>query len=354
MKVYRLAGTVVSTEDEYYMQLFEMDYISAKMVEKYLKEANGEDIVFNLNSGGGSVYAGSEIYTMLSSYSGHITVNITSLSASIASILMMGADEVNISHQAKIMIHQPSMFISGGVQTQDLDKVKNALSSTEKSMVKVYAKKTGLPEDKILDMMVKETWLTSDEALELGFVDNIYGDDIKDSQSELVAMVMSTNEQLEFLKELKKVKGESMNKDLLDKIKGIIRGETNSTDTVDEIKEDATEEVVEDTGTENEQEVDAKDENTELLEKAIAEIESLRAENARLSKENKDLMSEKNTLEEANKTLTIKDKKSQDVVARLNDLLEKEEVNIVTVSHDKEVNASSHLPKGYKGIRGGQ
>ena len=134
MRTYRLAGTVVDSEGALFMEALEQDYISAKNVEKILAEAGGEEVTFNLNSGGGSVNAGSEIYTMLSSYSGRVVVNITSLSASIASVFMLGADEVNISHQAQIMIHQPHFRNEEVVDKLSLERSLNMLDSTEKSI----------------------------------------------------------------------------------------------------------------------------------------------------------------------------------------------------------------------------
>ena len=203
MRTYRLAGTVVDSEGALFMEALEQDYISAKNVEKILAEAGGEEVTFNLNSGGGSVNAGSEIYTMLSSYSGRVVVNITSLSASIASVFMLGADEVNISHQAQIMIHQPHFRNEETVDKLSLERSLNMLDSTEKSIAKVYMKKTGLSEDEILDMMFKETWLTSDQALKLGFVDNIYNDteESVEGVEDLVAIVSTTGKQLETLQQ---------------------------------------------------------------------------------------------------------------------------------------------------------
>lgn len=370
MRVYRLAGTVVGTEDASFMEMLGIEFISAKMVHDILQEAGGEDIVFNLNSAGGSVIAGSEIYTMLSTYSGHITVNITGLSASIASVFMLGADEVNIAHQAKIMIHNPSVMVSDNVEVSDLDKIKNMLTSTEKSLAKVYTKKTGIPENEILDMMLRETWLTSDEALELGFVDNIFADGSETSglAEDLVAMVHTADEQLEVIKELKNLRGTPMNKSLLEKIKGIINGvedAENAADTTidgqvvnpEEAPEEAveasenvpTEEVKEPTEEAVETVEEDSEDTTELMEKAISEIETLRDENKELKEKVQKLEEEKNSLDSSNKELEAKNQRSLDVVNKLNELLNSEEANIVAVSQTTKDN----MPVGYKGIRGG-
>lgn len=376
MRTYRLAGTVVDSEGALFMEALEQDYISAKNVEKILAEAGGEEVIFNLNSGGGSVNAGSEIYTMLSSYSGRVVVNITSLSASIASVFMLGADEVNISHQAQIMIHQPHFRNEEVVDKLSLERSLNMLDSTEKSIAKVYMKKTGLSEDEILDMMFKETWLTSDQALELGFVDNIFNDaeESVEGVEDLVAMVSTTGKQLETLQLLNEMKGTPMDKTFFEKVKSLLANnsvdnesvetveevvespeepskadeEVEGTNTPEEVKEgseeqsDTSEEVVEEVVEEETEEVE--DQTTELLTQALTEIQSLRAEN-------EELKAKVEALEKDNKKLVAKSSKSQSVVDELNKLLNSEEANVVSVTQKAEVN--NMMPKGYTGIRSG-
>ena len=376
MRTYRLAGTVVDSEGALFMEALEQDYISAKNVEKILAEAGGEEVTFNLNSGGGSVNAGSEIYTMLSSYSGRVVVNITSLSASIASVFMLGADEVNISHQAQIMIHQPHFRNEEVVDKLSLERSLNMLDSTEKSIAKVYMKKTGLSEDKILDMMFKETWLTSDQALELGFVDNIFNDteESVEGVEDLVAMVSTTGKQLETLQLLNEMKGTPMDKTFFEKVKSLLANnsvdnesvetveevveapkepskadeEVEGTNTPEEVKDgseeqsDISEEVVEEVVEEETEEV--VDQTTELLTQALTEIQSLRAEN-------QELKAKVEALEKDNKNLVAKSSKSQSVVDELNKLLNSEEANVVSVTQKAE--PKNMMPKGYTGIRSG-
>lgn len=380
MRTYRLAGTVVDSEGALFMEALEQDYISAKNIERILSEAGGEEVTFNLNSGGGSVNAGSEIYTMLSSYSGRVVVNITSLSASIASVFMLGADEVNISHQAQIMIHQPHFRNEEVVDKLSLERSLNMLDSTERSIAKVYMKKTGLSEDEILDMMFKETWLTSDQALELGFVDNIYNDteESVEGVEDLVAMVSTTGKQLETLQLLNEMKGTPMDKTFFEKVKSLLANnsvddesvetveevveapeepskadeEVEGTETPEEVKEgleeqsDTSEEVVEEKEEEvvDEETEEVEDQTTELLTQALTEIQKLRAEN-------EELKAKVEALETDKKALVAKSSKSQSVVDELNKLLNSEEANVVSVTQRAE--PKNMMPKGYTGIRSG-
>lgn len=368
MKTFRLAGTVVNSDDVLFMEALERDYISASKVEKILSEAGGEDVTFNLNSGGGSVLAGSEIYTMLSGYSGRVVVNITGLSASIASVFMLGADEVNISHQAQIMVHQPHVYTDGVVDKLSTERTLNMLDSTEKSLAKVYMKKTGLSEERVLEMMFNETWLTSDQALELGFVDNIYNDEDKATEDvkDLVAMVSNTGEQLETLQLLKEMRETSMDKTFFEKVKALLQGEgAEASETVEEVTEEVSEatdepveaeegqsgtdtpeeetEGVEEKSEQSEDTEDKADETTALLEQAMNEIKALR-------EDNKVLKEQLASLETAKAEFEAKDSKAQAVVNQLNELLNSEEAKVVSVTQNQTTNT---MPNGYKGIRSG-
>lgn len=375
MKTHRLSGTVVSSEDAVFFEAMGVDYISASLVDKYLKDAEGEDITFNLNSGGGSVTAGSEIYTMLREYSGKVIINITGLSASIASIFMMGADEINMSHQATIMIHKPSVMISGSVDSDETGRVANMLKSTEKALVKVYTKRTNLSEEKITEMMFNETWLTSDEALELGFVDNVFEDSSYSKDTEaLVAMVQTSNKQIQLLEELNNMKENTMDKTFLDRVKSIINGGVEQPEEVVEVTEEvteavevATEDVVEEvkkevveTGNNTEEVAEEPTEEvvddvdtTELLEKAVNTIEQMAQENEQLRVKVAELEEANAKLSNEKEELTAKTTKSQDVVNRLNELLNSEEANVVAVQQTQEIKNKGTMPTGYKGIRGG-
>lgn len=130
---------------------------------------NGEHLEVYINSGGGDVYAGSEIFSKLTDYKGNVTVKIVGLCASIATVIALSGDTIEMSQSAVFMIHEAMTGIFGNKKKierdlQALDKINNMLLS-------VYHKRTGLPVDRLKAMMAAETWLTCDEAIELGFVD---------------------------------------------------------------------------------------------------------------------------------------------------------------------------------------
>ena len=145
--------------------------VSPKRIKDELAKADGEEIYVPMNSGGGSTIAGSAVINMMRAYKGTITVHNIGISASMASVILAEADVAQMSDNALLMIHNPWSMAIG-----DADDMKNQAEILDKikaSLLQAYVRKTGLPEEQISDMMDKETWLTAQEAYDLGFIDEI-------------------------------------------------------------------------------------------------------------------------------------------------------------------------------------
>ncbi|MTI65159.1 MAG: Clp protease ClpP [Firmicutes bacterium] len=170
MKI-EIKGAIVSDSEQWIYDYFEIPATSPQKVNKALNEANGADIEVIINSGGGSVHSGSEIYTNLKDYKGKTTGKIVGIAGSSASVISMGIDKLLISPTAQIMIHRASMVAAGN--NEDFNKASEILSQIDKSIANSYILKTGLSQKELLNLMSKETWLTAQEAKEKGFVDGI-------------------------------------------------------------------------------------------------------------------------------------------------------------------------------------
>ena len=168
MKVIPIKGTIVSNNDSWIYDWFGWDYTAPKNV---VLPENGEDIEVHINSGGGDVYAGSEIYTALRSYSGKVVVKIVGIAASAASVIAMAGDEVEISPTAQIMIHNVSSNVSGDHNA--LLHEAEVLEGFNKSIANAYIYKTGKALDDLLSLMDKTTWFDAESAVNQGFADKI-------------------------------------------------------------------------------------------------------------------------------------------------------------------------------------
>lgn len=130
----------------------------------------GDRLQVKINSGGGDVLAGQEIYSALRSRS-DVDIEVESMAASAASIIAM-AGHSTISPVGMVMIHNVSVCGASG-NKHDMKKNAEILNVYDEALANAYVEKTGKPHDEILKMMDKETWLTADRAVELGFIDAI-------------------------------------------------------------------------------------------------------------------------------------------------------------------------------------
>lgn len=171
-KRIKMKGPLISNNEYEAYEFFGLEAVSAKSITDQFPEDINEDIVLEVNSNGGLVTVGSEIYTALKNYKGHVTVEVTGMAASAASVAIMGADTVKISPTAQIMIHKALLgYVSGN--SDDLEKAVNALKSSDQAIVNAYVSKTGLSEEEIFELMKNETFMSANEAIERGFADEL-------------------------------------------------------------------------------------------------------------------------------------------------------------------------------------
>lgn len=173
MTVLNLNGSVVSDEDKWFYDFLEIPSISPSDLTQALE--SDEEIILNVNSPGGAVSAGQEIYTKLLQAPQNIVVNVVGQACSAASLFIMAADQINISPVGQIMIHNVSTTQSGN--KNDMSKMVDVLRLFDSSLANAYVKRTGMTKEEVLDLMNKETWLDADKALELGFADGVIGSD---------------------------------------------------------------------------------------------------------------------------------------------------------------------------------
>jgi ATP-dependent Clp protease, protease subunit len=130
-----------------------------------------EEIVVKLNSQGGDVFAGLHIYQVLKEHKAHITVRVEGLAASIASTIAMAGDKVIMPKGSMMMMHNPWTYTAG--EANELRQTADVLDSIRDALVEVYVAKTGLDEEEIKSLLDSETWMTSSQAVERGFADEI-------------------------------------------------------------------------------------------------------------------------------------------------------------------------------------
>jgi len=160
-----LTGPVL---DDDWCQWREGDCFSAGMVRDALS-AFSSDVAVRLNSGGGDPYEGEAIRSVFDGHEGQVTIIVEGVAASAASLLLMGADNIEMSAGSMLMIHDPSSYAMGN--ESELLREAARLNQLADVYASVYAARSGQEPVDVRDLMRAETWLGPDEAVEAGLAD---------------------------------------------------------------------------------------------------------------------------------------------------------------------------------------
>lgn len=150
--------------------------IAAEQFIKDLKALNlqaDDELNVRINSPGGNVFEGVAIHNYLRTLKSKVTVIVDGVAASIASVIAMAGDRIEMPQNALMFIHNPFMFAIGDAQVMrkaaaDLDQIRESMASS-------YLRRIDKKVDRaaLYAMLDEETWLTADEAVAKGFADEV-------------------------------------------------------------------------------------------------------------------------------------------------------------------------------------
>lgn len=165
-----IVGQIVDSGSGWFYDWLGMENTTVAKVKKSLDEAAGEDVDVYINSPGGIVSEGAQIYSLLRDYAGNVHIKITGHACSAASVIASAADS-EISPVGVFMIH--NVRACGDGDYQDMHDMGDALKALNQSIINAYMEKTGMSADQLQEMMDHETYLSAKEAVEKGFVDRV-------------------------------------------------------------------------------------------------------------------------------------------------------------------------------------
>lgn len=160
----RLTGTVGA-------YFWEDGFTAAEVSAALAQVGRANDVTVVVNSGGGIATEGAAIHAILAGHKGKVTGRVEGLAASAASLAILGADEVEIAPGATFMIHEVSTVAWG-----DADEMRRAvdmLDTMSGTYAEVYADETGKSAAEIRAMMKAETWMSPQQAVDMGFADRV-------------------------------------------------------------------------------------------------------------------------------------------------------------------------------------
>ncbi len=149
------------------------DGITAKTFSADLKRLEPFDTLnIFINSPGGSVFEGIAIHNIIARQKARKVVRVDGLAASIASVIAMAGDEIEIAANGLFMIHNPWTIAMG--DSNDMRKTADTLDTIRGTILNTYVDRAGADDPaEFSAMMDAETWLNAEEAAELGLADTV-------------------------------------------------------------------------------------------------------------------------------------------------------------------------------------
>lgn len=144
---------------------------SLNSIISQVKGKNAQLIRVPINSPGGDAIEAFAIYNYLTGRASKVESHIIGSAMSAATVVALAAERVTMSELGYFMIHNPYTYAFG--DAKELEKSMQVVQSVTDSIAAIYMKKTGKSAEEIKQMMDDETWMTSQEAKEAGFIDEI-------------------------------------------------------------------------------------------------------------------------------------------------------------------------------------
>ena len=146
--------------------------VSAEGLIAELNEVSASQINVRINSPGGAVFEAIAIYNALVTHSATINVYVDALAASAASVIAMAGDKITMMVGSQLMIHD-AMGIEAG-NAADMREFAKFLDGQSDNLASIYAARNGAEIKDMRALMLAETWMNAQEAVELGLADNVY------------------------------------------------------------------------------------------------------------------------------------------------------------------------------------
>lgn len=149
----------------------------------------GEELVLEINSVGGSVDGGAEIYSLIQACKNPTRAVIQSMAASAASYMIMACDTIDICLPAQMMIH--CAWGGGAGNQREHQQMAQALGVCDESILACYAKRCQGKTDKetLRAMMEAETFIGAQDAVAYGLADNVIGGEASEDPQMMAASV---------------------------------------------------------------------------------------------------------------------------------------------------------------------
>ena len=133
----------------------------------------GQALDIYINSPGGSVFTAIAIYELIKRHDGAVTIHVAGIAASAATIITSAPNAKVIMPAGSMMLVHPVRVALNSSTAEELLEAAENLEKVRESVLDIYEKKTKKPRCELLELMQKESYLTAQEAVDLGFADEL-------------------------------------------------------------------------------------------------------------------------------------------------------------------------------------
>lgn len=145
--------------------------VSSTAFQQELAQVNASEITVNLSSPGGEIFEGIAIYNALRSHPANVTVRVSALAASIASVIAQAGDKIVMLSGSQMMIHEGSGLCMGNAA--EMQQMAQLLDRQSANIADIYAERAGGTADQWREQMKAETWFNAEEAVASGLADEV-------------------------------------------------------------------------------------------------------------------------------------------------------------------------------------
>lgn len=168
-----ITGEIIPNDLDWVYNFFDIEHTPVNRIkDAVLNLPEGDTLEVRINSPGGDVASGQEMYSLLRTVPS--VAHIMGFAASAAGLAAMGCGRVEMSPVSMIMVHNVWTQATGDYR--EMDTASKMLKQMNRSIAAAFVAKSGMEEDAVLKMMDKETWITASQAVEMGLCDAIVGE----------------------------------------------------------------------------------------------------------------------------------------------------------------------------------
>lgn len=148
--------------------LFEESVVASDFIRNLRDIGRMDRIYVNIHSPGGNIFDGFAIYDALRSNQAEIYVRVPSIAASMATIIVLAGDVIEVTPETAFMVHRPEGWAAGNEDV--FEDALTSLKRAKEKLIGVYSRRTGQDRDLIDEKLAGAgTWFVGEEIIEFGF-----------------------------------------------------------------------------------------------------------------------------------------------------------------------------------------